>query len=363
MQISKLSDCEVTITPLRRLSGQFEVSVAIWHVFSLIKDQLDPPDSRVLWELAKTHWSDRPLDEGFPKPLSEFLCFGTAYPPETHSRPSYDVCVSVNGRSRNLMVHSKRVVGMLGEFSLVDTKALPVPVSPEYAFGGKEFQENPHGQGYQGKGGDLAPSIEDPQSPIESVNGKNLPAGFWPLSPISQVRRNYLGAFNHDWLTVHWPNFPPETDLKFFNMAPSQQQMMGYFVGDESGEILGMHPTLKRLPFQLPGKRARCLFKLSDREDIFSGWAESPCTPETLYLFPNEGVGALLHRCVLQVSRPDTLDLQKILVSLEPIAEPVKPQSILWGYFQDQFTNILSAAQMNESDSTAVENDIANIDN
>jgi hypothetical protein len=137
-------------------------------------------------------------------------------------------------------------------------------------------------------------------------------------------------------------------------MAPAQQQMMSHFVGNEPGEIFGMHPTLKRLSFHLPGKRARCLFKRGDREDIFWGWAESPCAAETLYLFPNETTGALLHRSVIQVSRPDTLDLQDLLVVLEPIEECTKPQIILWNHFQKQFANILNVPMKVELNVDAV---------
>jgi uncharacterized protein YjbI with pentapeptide repeats len=336
MQIKQPSTCEVTKSTIRRLTGQFEVSLALWHVFPLFRDRTDPLDPRSVWACAKTHWPKQVLDEGFPKPTGEFLCFGMAYPPKAAQQGPFEASVSLGSQRRRLAVYGPRVVSAMGRLTEVNAGVGPVAVSAHTAFGGPDFPENELGLGYKALPGSTAPSIEDPNFPIVSVHDAVAPAGFWPLPVRAKVRQQYLGAFDQNWLQSHWPNFPPETDLAFFNTAPLEQRLNGYFRGDESGEILGMNPDRQCFEFQLPGQKARCVFRRSEETNIFSGWSEAPSVAETLYLFPNEGIGALLFRSVITVRRPDALDLQSVIFALEPIGGVTPVQAILSEHFRSE---------------------------
>ncbi|HEY7803665.1 MAG TPA: DUF2169 domain-containing protein [Orrella sp.] len=330
MRISQPAGCEVTTHILRRLSGQFEVSLAVWHVFTLGSEASQVEDSRVLWKLAKQHWPARALDEGFPKAGGEFFCFGVAYPPADLSQGPFIASVRVGQAKRDLAIYGQRIFGLLGSVQEVTPPRNPVPISLQNAFGGASHATNPDGVGYLAKSGQAAPSVEDPNDPITSPTSRAEPAGFWPLPVTSEQRSQHLGTFDRQWLEKDWPNFAPDTNMAFFQMAHPAQQLPGSLVGDEVGEIVGMHPTQTRLLFNLPGKRVRCVFKRThSTNDLFEGWAHTTMQPETLYLFPNEGVGVLLHRGLVQVDRADALDLAEVLFQLEPASLNTPPSDIM----------------------------------
>lgn len=330
MRISKPAGCEVTTHILRRLSGQFEVSFSVWHVFTLGSEATSVEDSRILWKLAKQHWPDRALDEGFPKARGEFFCFGLAYPPEGLRQGPFAVSVRVGQTKRDLAVYGQRIFGLLDSVQEVTPPSQPVALSPQNAFGGVGHATNSDGVGYLAKSGEAAPSVEDPNDPITSSTSQAEPAGFWPLPIISEQRNQYLGTYDRQWLERDWPNFAPDTNMAFFQMAHPAQQLPGYLVGDEVGEIVGMHSAQISLPFNLPGKRVRCVFKRThSTNDLFEGWAHTTMHPETVCLFPNEGVGVLLHRGLVQVDRADALDLAEVLFQLEPASFNTPPSDIM----------------------------------
>ena len=344
MRICQPSQCEATTKILNRFPGQFEVSVALWHVFSIEPDQPDPEDSRIIWALAKQHQVQQ-LDEGYPKSRGEFLCFGLGYPQSDLRSGPFSVAVSVDVQKRSLAVFGPRQYSMLGSPHETGGERSPVAVSSSNAFGGRGFLDNPDGVGWQAKAGDRAPEIEDPDDLIIATRQTVTPAGFWPLSPASSLRKKHLGAFDESWLKSHWPCFPPDTHLEFFQTAPEKQRLSGYFKGNETCEIINMHPLKQRLIFQLPNKRARCIYRRGSDVGIFNGWYESPMVAETLYLFPNEGVAALLHRAVILVHQADALDLRDVLLSLEEPNTDVPAQNKIKQHFQTQLFDVINPVE------------------
>jgi hypothetical protein len=343
MRISQPANCEVTTQILNRLSGRFEVSVALWHVFSILPGQADPEDPRILWTLAKKHSLAQGLDEGFPKSRGEFLCYGLAYPPAGLQSGPFSVSVRVESHQRKLAVFGKREFGVLGGIRELGYASNPIAISPDNAFGGKDYAENPAGIGWQAKGGDKAPPVEDPDQLLDGSTRDALPAGFWPLSPASRVRKKHLGAFDDAWLQREWPAFPPDTHLDFFQTAPEKQRLDAHFKGNETCEITNMNEQMPLLRFNLPRKRARCVFRRGEDQGVFHGWRESPMVAETLYLFPNEGVAALLHRSVIVASRADARDVQDVLLALEKPGEQQPAEEIILQLFKSQLLDIISA--------------------
>lgn len=350
MRISQPINCEVTTKILNRLPGQVEVSVALWHVFSLEAGKPDPEDSRIIWALTKKH-GVKLLDEGYPKPRGEFLCFGYAYPPVDQRSGPFEAAVRVENQVRRLAVFGRREFSMLGGPHEVGESLKPVAISPQNAFGGKDFVENPDGLGWQAKTGDMAPPVDDPDNLIKSPDRAVTPAGFWPLSPSSNVRKKHLGSFNEAWLKTHWPSFPSDTELEFFQVAPEKQRLPSHFKGDESCEIINMNEASPRLQFNLPQLQARCVYRRGSDAGIFHGWLESPIKAETLYLFPNEQVGALLHRCLIRVSRADAMDLQDVLLTLETPGSYQPAQAIIKQLYQSQLLDVI--ASTDETSQTA----------
>ncbi len=341
MRISQPINCEVTTKILNRLPGQVEVSVALWHVFSLESGKPDPEDSRIIWALSKKH-GVKLLDEGYPKPRGEFLCFGTAYPPADQRSGPFEAAVRVNDQVRRLAVFGRREFSTLGGPHEAGGGLKPIAISPQNAFGGKDFVENPDGLGWKANTGDMAPCVDDPDNLIKSPDHAVAPAGFWPLAPGASARRKHLGTFNETWLKTHWPSFPSDTELEFFQVAPEKQRMPSHFKGGEACEIINMNEASTRLAFNLPRLRARCVYRRGSDTVIFRGWRESPIKAETLYLFPNEQVGAMLHRCIIQVTRADAMDLQDVLLTLEPAGSYQPAHAIINNFYQSQLLDVIA---------------------
>jgi hypothetical protein len=66
---------------------------------------------------------------------------------------------------------------------------------------------------------------------------------------------------------------------------------------------------------------------------------------ETLYLFPNEGVAALLHRAVILVHQADALDLRDVLLSLEEPNTDVPAQNKIKKHFQTQLFDVINPVE------------------
>lgn len=359
MRIKQPANCEVTTQILRRVTGQFEVSVALWQVFSMAPDSSESVDSGVLWKLIKEHWGSQALDEGFSKRQGEFLCLGKAYPPSGLAKGPFGVSARVGPHKHNLAVYGARVFGALGGARELVAPREPIAISPENAFGGKAFADNPLGIGYLGAPNEPAPCVEDPDYPTVSSDGTNQAAGFWPLSPAHRERQRHLGTFGEHWLTHDWPNFPPDTDMAYFQTAPLKQRLEGHFKADESGEVVGMNEKYPRLTFALPGQRARCVYRRGELAGLFDGWYQSPINAETLFLFPNEAIGALLHRAVIRVQRADALDLRDILLTLEPLKSTTRPDQMVMQRWQSEVLEPLLATTADQEAAPAVSDNMA----
>lgn len=361
MRIQQPTNCDVTTQILRRVTGQFEVSVALWQVFSLAPDCPESIDSSVLWKLVKDHWGSQAFDEGFSKRQGEFLCFGKAYPPPGLSKGPFGVSVRVGPHKHNLAVYGARVFGVLGAARELVAPREPIAISPANAFGGKAFADNPLGVGYLAASNEAAPCIEDPDFPIGSSDATNQAAGFWPRSPAHRERQRYLGTFGEHWLTHDWPNFPPDTDMAYFQTAPLKQRLEGYFKANESGEVVGMNEHSPRLPFTLPDQRARCVYRIGEQAGMFEGWCQAPINAETLFLFPNEAVGALLHRAVIRVDRADALDLRDILLTLESSNSATRPDQMVMQRWQSEVLEPLLTETVDQVATSAVSENMAGV--
>lgn len=340
MRISQPSNCEVTTKVLTRLPGQVEVSVALWHVFSLVPGQPDPEDPRIIWALAKKHGVTQ-LDEGYPKSRGEFLCFGTAYPPANLRSGPFEASVRVGDQLRRLAVFGRREFNILGDPRDKGEIPEPVAITPENAFGGKGFVDNPEGLGWQAKAGDMAPRVDDPYDLVNSSDRVVTPAGFWPLAAGSSLRSKHLGKFDQAWLKTNWPSFPSDTELEFFQTAPKKQRLPSYFKGNEACEIINMNKDAARLAFNVPLMKARCVYRRGLDTGMLHGWFESPVLADTLYVFPNEQVGALLHRCIILVSRVDALDLKDVLFTLEATDSYQPAHAIIEQLYQSQLLDVI----------------------
>lgn len=279
-----------------------------------------------LWELASAHMGKGAvLDEGYPKAVGEFLAYGACYVNQTSSnRQPVSAHVTIGPLSKQLAVFGDRTFNALGFIS----NPLPfsqMALTPEHAFGGPGFAENPRGKGFPAQGNDQnthngpsLPNVESPAQLISSHSDKPHPAGFWALAPDSPHRMRHLGTFDEAWRLSRWPHFPMDTDAAYFQAAPQDQQLKGYFVGDERIEILNMHPQAAVIEASLPGQRLRVLVA---RNGSAGDIEEYKAHIDTVWLFVDALAGFQLFRSVVPTKDPDADDITHLYLALESLQD------------------------------------------
>ncbi len=320
------------------------LSLGVLKVFPLaVKEQERPEPLPAVWPLVKLALGKAPLDAGLPKARGEFLVYGSAYKPPSLSSQPLLVEVSVGPVSKRLAVFGDRQFNMLSGISA--PKAFSsMPITPENAFGGEGFADNPVGKGIGEIAADPAtgasaswplPNIETPDRLFIQRGDRVLPAGFWALSPDVPARAKLLGRFDPHWEKSRWPHLPLDTSPDFFQSAPVDQRLSGYWRGDEKIVLRNMHPQAEQLESALPGLRARC-FVHRPGVGAESEFGEVAAHAETVWLFPEFDCGLILFRAVAPVKDEDGDDVAHVFVELEPLSAQPLPQAHYWQLFQEK---------------------------
>ncbi len=295
-----------------------------------------------MWKtVAAELGEEEALDTGYPKQRGEFLVYGSCHAPEAVT--GLQVSATVAGWSKTLQVSGARYWNAVGVPS-VPEPFREMPVSWTNAFGGLGWEPNPNGVGLKidETGRIPVPPVQDPRHLAVSPNDRPEPAGFNALNAFWPQRKRYLGTFNDTWLKSRWPHYPHDTDPEYFNTAPMDQRISGFFKGDEPLRIGNMHPLKPEICSALPGVRARVFInRVVDGKESF---IEIPTRAETVWLFPGSDCGVLLFRGTAKVTdetlddvthlvaewellqaKPETLDFysKKLLKPVAPV--PVAP--------------------------------------
>lgn len=101
------------------------------------------------------------------------------------------------------------------------------------------------------------PNIEDPSRPMASPGDRPSPAGFGPIDTMRPQRTRYQGTYDETWLKTQFPAVAADTDWRFFNTAPEDQQQDHPFTGTEDYAFVNLHPTQPHLEGKLRASRAR----------------------------------------------------------------------------------------------------------
>lgn len=320
------------------------LSLGILKVFPLVtKEQERAEPLPAVWPLVKGVLGKEPLDAGLPKARGEFLAYGSAYKPASLSSQPLLVEVCVGQVSKRLAVFGDRQFNALSGISA--PKAFSsMPITPENAFGGDGFADNPAGKGLGEVPADPAtgasacwplPNIESPDH-LFIQRGDRVPAaGFWALSPDAPARTRLLGRFDQDWEKTRWPHLPLDTAPDFFQAAPVDQRLSGYWRGDEKIVLRNMHPQAQQVESALPGLRARCfIHRPGDAAE--SAFCEVTAHAETVWLFPEFDCGLILFRAVAPVKDEDGDDVAHVFVELENLSTQPLPPAHYWQLFQEK---------------------------
>jgi uncharacterized protein YjbI with pentapeptide repeats len=261
------------------------------------------------------------------KPYGEFMAVGTAYCPPDKSGDPFQVRMQVSGVSKSLDVIGDRVwrTSLLGLHS--PGPALPVksvPLNYAHAWGGPKYPYNPIGRGYRT---DAMPNLEVPGDHASRYTAEAQSAGFAPIPPSWPQRSTKLRGPDGQWRRHRWPWLPENFDYTFFNAAPPDQWIDGFFRGDESLRFENMHPEHAVYTTRLPGVRARCFVtrRQSDDDSQPAVLGEVPLLLDTLWVDMDQEKMSLVWRGRTPVRSVKLRDIETLLVLLEPLDEPDHP--------------------------------------
>jgi len=314
------------------LQGRPHLSLAVLLFFDLTAPA--GPEALLseqdLWKTVPEALGPKPsLDQGMPKQRGEFLVTGSCCAPRGTTLQGAEVKIRVGRLEKRLAVFGERFWTPQG--GITPPKAFAeVPLTWENAFGGPNVPENPVGKGAvevdAGDGRALRPlpQVENPRTLVGAPTDTPPPAGLAPLDQTWPQRNMQSGTFDERWKRERWPGLPDDYDYGFFNCAPKDQQLDGFFRGDEEVGVIGMHPDYTSLQTALPGIRPRCFVTLrqgfkrfADPNAFEQVFQETPLRPETLWLFPTLLRGVLLYRGVTPVADEDYGDVVRIFLANE----------------------------------------------
>lgn len=302
-----------------------------FHAAGIIAFPLD--DARALYD-ELTFWKTTGaalgekgvVDEGFAKPRGELLVCGSFFAPEGKPLPASYVRARLGAVDKRLAV-----VGDRTWQDRVPTPPTPIttmPIDWAHAFGGAGFERNPYGKGAEpveidGRAVHALPNIERYGAILRAPSERPEPAGLLPMDVTFAQRRKRAGTFDKGWFEEHFPGMPPDMDPTYFNVAPEDQWIDGFFRGDEEFVVENMHPDEPRIEGRLPGLVLRCF--VTHRAPEGSRFLEIPLRCDTVWLFPSAGLGAVLFHGALRVAEDDAADIEHIVCACE---EPASPRPI-----------------------------------
>lgn len=256
------------------------------------------------------------------KPQGECMVIGSFHAPGGRPVPSSKVAFQIGPVRKQLAVFGDRVwhLGRASEPNPVAKLAL----TWEHAFGGPGFPDNPVGRGIAAIELDeqprvMLPNLEDPAALVASREHRPRPAGFGPIPRTWPARTRLAGTYGPAWQRARYPYFPEDIDWRFFNAAPPDQQIRGYFRGDEEIVLRHLHAEHALLETRLPGWRAHA-FVVAQGSDRLH---DVGLALDTITVDSDEGVVHCVWRGVTEVAREDLSDLRHLFVTHEELGDRV----------------------------------------
>ncbi len=277
-----------------------------------------------MWKLIPHRLGQQILDEAMPKARAEVLVNGSFFAPAQKPVPAGKVRIKLGAIDKTLFVFGNRYWKRSASLAWSITEPEPVlevPIDWSRAFGGPDHKPNPLGKGIapvevagQGKVVPL-PNIEYPDQLIGSPKDRPVPAGLGPLDLTWPQRFSKCGTYDKNWFEQRFPGLADDIDWTFFNAAAQDQQIEGFFKGNENFVIEGMHPDHPRLEGQLPDIRPRCFIcrEQGDNNDL----EELELKADTLWLFPDLCRAVVIYRGLTQVSDDTAKDIGKVMLAYE----------------------------------------------
>jgi len=267
------------------------------------------------------------LDLGAPKPNGEFIVGGSAIPAGGHPVDQQLVSVTVGGITKTILAIGNRawVRGDHGPVFSDPLKFKAIPLVPHLAYGGEDIAANPVGRGsgarelYEAGHKAPLPNLEDPARPILAIDDAPPPAWFGPYPPDAPARKKYLGTYDRAYMKTHFPGYPADFDTRYFLTAPADQQIDGYFRGDEPIRVSGMSSHHPKVTSRLPAIRARAFVQRSSEP---AGLQELTMKLDTVWIFGSVNKGLVAFRGTCMVEDIEGDDVDDVMIAYERMADP-----------------------------------------
>ncbi len=279
------------------------------------------------------------FDMGMPKPNAEALVHGSFFSPDGTPVEAGVVSFSIGDIEKELAVFGDRhwikilgaTTGVSGPVAMTE-----MPVSYTNAFGGKDHPENPVGKGLDmmtaGDGEYIPlPNTEFKNKLIGSPGDRPYPAAFSRLDVTWPERLKRAGTYDQKYIDEQMPGLPDDIDWTHFNDAAKDQWTEGFFSGRETFTIKNMNPDTPCQKGRLPQVYGRC-FVHQKTEDDNTRFIEIDTRLDTVWFFPEDNMGVLIHRGTLEVNDSDADDIINLLIAHEGLDDAPRPAT----HYEDQ---------------------------
>lgn len=300
------------------------------HVAAMLGFPLDAPrallDELAFWAAASAALGPSgAVDEGFAKARGELLVAGSFFAPGGAPIAASHVRVKLGTVDKRLAVLGDRV--FRDHAPTPPAPMTTMPIAWTRAFGGPRFDRNPYGKGAEPLATDARaiplPNVDHYGAILRTPADRPEPAGFLPMDVTFAQRRGRAGTYDTQWFEEHFPGLPPDAAPTFFNVAPEDQWIDGFFRGDEELLVENMHPDRPRITGRLPGLAVRCFVtqrtaSATERERFL----EIPLRWDTVWLFPSAAVGVVIAHGTQAVAEDDAADVLHLVCACEDPASP-----------------------------------------
>lgn len=267
-------------------------------------------------------------DLGLPKPHSEWLAFGKAYPRSPLDKATL---ASVKIIRKNNTIANKKLY-VCGPRKWTSYAGIAMPGEPDalggallldwsHAFGGKENAINPRGIGQYSDSwaGKSMQQIEYENNLIASPVEDMYPAGFGPLPIEASSRFKPKGTYDERWRKDEFPAFPSDTPQEQFMLSPRDQQLDEPFQEGDIIQCSGMHPKRDLVEWVLPAWRAKTYITFKENTNQL---VSVPMKLDTLWLIPHVGLLGMMWRGYVPIQETDAFDVDLLFGALEDIDAP-----------------------------------------
>jgi uncharacterized protein YjbI with pentapeptide repeats len=301
--------------------GKVRLVLVVGAMMSL--DGTTIEQEQTLWkELSRLPGSNGFLDEIKPKVRGEALLSGFAFAPQGKPAAIVPARLDVGPIHKEVWAVGDRSWKLTSP-----TEAVPfveMPLSYDRAFGGEGFVQNPIGKGFaaiKNEAGDAIqplPNLEMAKMLVTSPRERPPVAGFAPVDPALPQRMKKLGTYDRKWLETRFPEMAEDLDPTYFNVAPDDQWIEGYWEGGEPFALQNVHPEKPRIEGTVPQLVVRCFVTRRGAETF----DDVTLRCDTLWFLPHLERLIMLFRGGIDVVDEEASDIVDVLIGLERQGQP-----------------------------------------